>query len=148
MSRFYIAWDELRVQHYNNVSQQPFFWWNDMQFWTAWCAKSYVTCKAYNLTKFWLFGLINFLTQRTIVEVHFHLEALFLPLVPCPSWAASSSSRRSSKLPIASTVGVLFHLTSGTPSGGRTTLMTSLIRRYFMIRSAAVVELSDGEALT
>jgi predicted ATPase len=42
----------------------------------------------------------------------------------------------------------LFHLTSGTPSGGRTTLMTSLIRRYFMIRSAAVVELSDGEALT
>lgn len=32
--------------------------------------------------------------------------------------------------------------------GGRTTLITSLIKRYFIIRSAAVVELNDGEAFT
>lgn len=61
--------------------------------------------------------------------------------------ARSSSYSRSNK-PRLSGDGTLFHFTSGIPSGGKTMLMTSEIKRYLRMRSVVVVEVNDGDAFT
>lgn len=42
----------------------------------------------------------------------------------------------------------MFHLTSGTPSGGTTIEIILSINLYFKIRSFTVVDVSDGDAFT
>ena len=63
-----------------------------------------------------ILGIILIQIQIRFFWLYFHFVTFLPPPWADSAWAANSSSKRSSKLPRASGDGILFHLTSGTPS--------------------------------